>query len=305
MGHAAAVTPYRRFLGGLFVGSHALAEGVLTKRQLESGLYRRVLRNVYADPGLRHDHRLKSRAAALLMPAGAAVGGRSAAAWFGAPFSSSADPVLVVVPHGCRWTGPGGVQVHRTDVDVRETWTSDDGVRLTTATRTAWDVATLEPTSAAVALLDGMLRDGREKPDGLDGSALATEFLRRRGQWGSRRAGALLPLVDGRAMSPPESRVRLACHFARLPHPVLQYEVVHEGVVLGQVDFAWPEAKLIVEYEGEYHFDGLQIAKDDARYAGMVAAGWTVIRLSSVDLHDLDGVVDRIRAALTDAGVLG
>jgi hypothetical protein len=150
-----------------------------------------------------------------------------------------------------------------------------------------------------------MLRDGRGKPDGLDGSSLATEFLRRRGQWGSRRASALLPLVDGRAMSPPESRVRLACHFAQLPHPVLQYEVVHEGVVLGQVDFAWPEAKLVVEYEGEYHFDGLQIAKDDARYARMVAAGWKVIRLSSVDLHDLDGVVARIRAALTDAGVLG
>ncbi|CCH86576.1 conserved protein of unknown function [Modestobacter italicus] len=300
-----SVTPHRRFLGGLFLGSHALAEGALTRRQLESGLYRRVLRNVYADPGLRHDHRLKARAAALLMPAGAALGGRSAAAWFGAPFSSSADPVLVVVPQECRWTGPRGVQVHRTDVHLRETWTADDGVLLTTAARTAWDIATLEPTAAAVALLDGMLRDGRENEDGLTGSGLATEFLRRRGQWGSRRASALLPLVDHRAMSPPESRVRLACHFAGLPHPVPQYEVVHEGLVLAQVDLAWPEARLVVEYEGEYHFDDLQIAKDDARYARLVAAGWRVIRLSSIDLRDLDAVVDRIRAALVDAGVLG
>jgi Protein of unknown function (DUF559) len=302
MSDAAVVTPTRRFLGGLFIGSHALADGVLTKRQLESGLYSRVLRNVYADAGLRHDHRLKARAAALLMPAGAALGGRSAAAWFGAPFSSSGDPVLVVVPQECRWAGPRGVQVHRTDVRPAEIWT-DDGVRLTTAVRTAWDVATLEQTATAVALLDGMLRDGREQVDGLSTPALAAELLRRRGQWGSRRASALLPLLDDRAMSPPESRVRVACHLAGLPHPVPQFEVVDGGVVLGQVNLAWPEARLVVEYEGAYHFDELQIAKDDVRYARLVAAGWHVIRLSSADLWDLDAMVARIRAALADAGI--
>ena len=135
-------------------------------------------------------------------------------------------------------------------------------------------------------------------------SALAVEFMGRRGRWGSRRATALLPLVDGRAMSPPESRVRLACHLAGLPHPVPQFEVVHEGSFLGQVDLAWLEAKLVVEYEGAYHFDELQIRKDDDRYAALVAAGWRVIRLSSVDLRDLDAVVARIRAALMEAGVV-
>jgi hypothetical protein len=304
MGHAAAVTPSRRFLGGLFVGSHAVSEGLLTKRQLESGLYRRVLHNVYADPGLLHDHRLEARAAALLMPAGAVIGGRSAAAWFGAPFSSAADPVLVVVPRGCPWNGPRGVQVHKTACRPHEVSTDDDGVRVTTAERTAWEIATLESTPVAVALLDGMLRYARERQDGLTESALAAEFLGRRGRWGSRRATALLPLVDGRAMSPPESRVRLACHLAGLPRPVPQFVVVHEGLFLGQVDLAWPEARLIVEYEGAHHFDELQIVKDDGRYARLVAAGWRVIRLSSVDLRDLDAVVARIRAALVQAGVV-
>lgn len=297
------MTSSRRFLGGLFVGSHALAEGVLTKRQLESHSYRRVLRNVYADPGLPHDHVLKARAAALLMPAGAALGGRSAAAWFGAPFSAAADPVLVVVPEDCRWQGPRGVQVHRTDLRPGQVWVSDHGVRLTTAVRTAWDIATLESTATAVALLDGMLRHGRVHESGLTEPALLEEIRRRRGRWGSRRASALLPLLDDRAMSPPESRVRVACHLAGLPHPVPQFEVVHRGVWLGQVDLAWPEAKLVVEYEGPHHFDGLQIVQDDGRYARLVAAGWRVIRLSSFDLRDLDGVVERIRVALADADV--
>ena len=110
------------FTGGLFIGSHAVSEGWLTKRQLDSGPYRRVLRNVYASPDAVVDHRLKARAAALLMPAAAAIGGRSAAAWLGAPLSLPTDPVLVVVPPDCRWKGPRGVQVHRTGFSSRELW---------------------------------------------------------------------------------------------------------------------------------------------------------------------------------------
>ncbi|NYJ06476.1 DUF559 domain-containing protein [Petropleomorpha daqingensis] len=292
------MTTYRRLTGELFVGSHAVAEGLLTKRQIEAGLYRRVLRNVYAEPHLVHDHQLRTRAAALLMPPEAAIGGRSAAVWFGAPFASSADPVLVVVPRDCRWKGPRGVQVHRTDLRPDEIWTDDDGVRLTTVRRTAWDIATLDPLMTAVALIDGMLYDARKNHGELTEAVLLREFASRRGQWGSRRAQFLLPLVDGRAMSPPESRVRVACHLGGLPHPIPQFEVHEFGVFLGQVDLAWPEAKLIVEYEGAYHFDELQIVEDDARYEALVAAGWRVIRLSSIDLRDLDAVVERIRAAL-------
>lgn len=292
------MTSYRRFTGGLFIGSHAVADGMLTPKQLKSGLFRRVLRNVYADPSLAIDHQLRARAAALLMPAEAAIGGRSAAAWWGAPFSSATDPVLVVAPRGCPWDGPTGVRVHKSGLGPRDVVVSDEGVRITTPRRTAWEVATLEPLMAAVALLDGMLFAGRTREDGLTEADLVAEVVARRGQWRSARAAKLLPLVDGRAMSSPESRVRVACHLGGLPHPVPQYAVCKGGVVLGTVDLAWPEAKLAVEYEGAYHFDELQIRKDDGRYEGMVAAGWRVIRLSSIDLRDLDAVVERIRATL-------
>ncbi|MFL6096941.1 MAG: endonuclease domain-containing protein [Blastococcus sp.] len=77
-----------------------------------------------------------------------------------------------------------------------------------------------------------------------------------------------------------------------------QYDVVHEGAWLGRVDLAWPDARLIVEYEGEYHFDGLQIIRDDRRYEQLIAAGWRVIRLSAADLRDMDAVVRRIEAEL-------
>lgn len=59
----------------------------------------------------------------------------------------------------------------------------------------------------------------------------------------------------------------------------------------------------MVEYEGAYHFDGVQIVKDDARYARLVAAGWRVLRLSSADLRDLDAVVAPIKDALATSVV--
>jgi hypothetical protein len=147
----------------------------------------------------------------------------------------------------------------------------------------------------AVPVLDAMLHEKH-----LSEESLQWEVMARQGQWRSVRATELLPLVDGRAMSPPESRVRLACVRSGLPRPVPQFVVVEAGEWLGQVDLAWPEARLIVEYEGAYHFDELQIPKDDERYAQLVAAGWRVIRLSSIDLRDLDGVVARVRAALAE-----
>ncbi len=46
MPEAAAVPA--QSLHGVFLGSRAVAEGVVTRRQLQSGLYRRLLHNVYA-----------------------------------------------------------------------------------------------------------------------------------------------------------------------------------------------------------------------------------------------------------------
>jgi hypothetical protein len=278
---------------GLFLGSHAVAEGAVSRRQLQSGLFRKVLHNVYADPRMPFDHQLLCRAAALVMPADAALAGRSAAAWFGADFAGVTDSVTVIVPTASSWRGPRGVRVHRTDLTAPEVQVVDDGVRVTDPLRTAWDVATLERLADAVATLDGMLR-----AEAVDRAALSTLLTGAPGRWRGQRAQRALDLADGRAESPPESWVRVACHLAGLPAPVPQFLVIEGGEFLGKVDLAWPEVKLIVEYEGPHHFDVLKAAEDDARYAALRAAGWRVIRLANADLRDLDAVVLRIKTAL-------
>jgi hypothetical protein len=280
-------------LHGVFLGTHALAEGVVTQRQLKAGLYRRLMRNVYADPGLVADHQLHARAAALVMPTDAVLGGRSAATWLGAPFASPIEPVLVLVPHASAWRGPRGVQVHRTTVHPSDVMTVDH-VPITSALRTAWDVAALETMPMAVAALDGMVRGGH-----LEIAALRALHAGSRGRWRAGRVAKVLPLVDGRSQSPPESWVRVACARAGLPAPVPQFVVLSAGEFLGCVDLAWPEHRLIVEYEGAYHFDGLQIARDDRRYERLIAAGWRVIRLSAADLRNMEALVARIAAELS------
>ena len=281
-----------RPLHGVFLGTHALAEGAVTPRQLKAGLYRRLVRNVYSDPGLAADHQLYARGTTLVMPPHAVIGGRSAAGWFGAPFATAIEPVLVLLPYGPAWRGPRGVTVHRTGLDPGDV-TTVDGVRMTTPMRTAWDIATLETVPTAVGLLDGMVRTGHLRPD-----ELQRLLLEAPGRWRSRRVATVLPLVDGRSESPPESWVRVACARAGLPAPVPQFVVEHGDEFIARVDLAWPDQRVIVEYEGAYHFDGVQIVRDDRRYERLTAAGWRVIRLSAADLRDMESVVRRIRDAL-------
>ena len=144
-----------------------------------------------------------------------------------------------------------------------------------------------------MGVLDALVATGR-----LDVAQLQQVIREGVGRWGAQRVRRAFELVDARSESPPESWVRVACALGGLPAPVPQYDVVHEGAWLGRVDLAWPDARLIVEYEGEYHFDGLQIIRDDRRYEQLIAAGWRVIRLSAADLRDMDAVVRRIEAEL-------
>ena len=279
-------------LTGAFIGSHAIAQGHLTRGELRALGYRRLVQGVYADPAVPFDHRLRCQGVALLLPKGAVIGGHSAAAWYGAPFAAPMDPVTVLRPPDVLWRGPRGVRVHRTVLTPDDV--HDDDVPVSSALRTAWDVAALETLPTAVAVLDAMVRTGHVRLADL--GALAEHGA---GRWGVTRIRRAVPLVDPSAESPPESRVRVALVLAGLaPEP--QYEVWSGGRFIARVDFGWPAARLALEYEGAHHFDGVQIARDDDRLERLVAAGWRVLRISAADLHDLDGVVRRVRAALAD-----
>ena len=185
----------------------------MTRDQLERGMYRRVLRGVYADPGMRIDHELVARAAALLMPPGAALAGRSAAVWWGGRTAGVRDPVRVVLPTSSAWRGPRGVLVHRTDLRTGDVVEQEEGIRVTTLERTAWDVAALETLRDAVACLDahgfaGKLTDqALRRVDGRAAGAVGVA-ARPQGSGAGRRPGAEPAGVLGARRLPPG---RAAC----------------------------------------------------------------------------------------------
>jgi very-short-patch-repair endonuclease len=112
-----------------------------------------------------------------------------------------------------------------------------------------------------------------------------------------RRAAAL---ADGLAESPQETRVRLLLHRSRLPRPTAQYTVRGpRGQFVARVDFAWPDAKVAVEYEGVWHGQSQQVTRDRRRLNDLSAAGWTVVFVTAADLRDPVQLVARIAAALT------
>jgi hypothetical protein len=279
--------------GRIFRGSEQVRAGRLTKAQLRSSAWRRLFPDVYSCASLPLDHARRARAAAHLALPGAVISGRSAGVLWGVPLAGPDDDVECTVAPGCRAGAVRGIRVTRRSL-LAEDITQRGGVRVTTAGRTALDLARIEPVEEAVVALDQFLRAGHVTLEQLRAEAAA-----RRGP-GCRRMRRAAELADALAESPQETRVRLILHGSRLPRPTAQYTVRGaDGGFLARVDFAWPDAKVAVEYEGMWHGQSSQqVARDRRRLNDLTAAGWTVVFVTAGDLRDPIQVIARVAAAL-------
>jgi very-short-patch-repair endonuclease len=106
-------------------------------------------------------------------------------------------------------------------------------------------------------------------------------------------------LADGLAGSPQETRLRLLLHRSALPRPVAQYTVRAGGRFVARVDFAWPEHRIALEYEGLWHGKAhQQVIADRRRLNDLTAAGWLVLFVTAADLRDPTRLLARLRTAL-------
>lgn len=115
---------------------------------------------------------------------------------------------------------------------------------------------------------------------------------------GSRRARQACALADGLAESPQETRLRLLLHDSGLPMPTAQYRVQDATGVVARVDFGWPAQRLALEYDGLWHAEPGQFARDRQRLNRLTAAGWRVVFVTAADLHQPTRLIARIVAAL-------
>jgi len=277
----------------VFRGTWAVAAGVLTEDQLRSRAWRRLRRDVYADAELPVDHRLLARGVSLVMPRAAALGGVTAAVLWGLDdLASPADPVEVVVPPGTRWTPGPGVRVRSASL-TGDVVRSGSWLRWTRGVRTAVDLVRRDDGDESVVLLDRLV--AARVADLGEVRAAVAALPRCRGSVPARRTACL---ADGLAESPPETRLRLLLHRSGLPLPVAQFQIRSDGRFVARVDFAWPDRRLAVEYDGAWHGDPQQFPHDRRRLNRLAAVGWRVHFVTKEDMRRPDEVLAGVAAAL-------
>jgi len=200
--------------GAPFLGSAAVAAGLVTRKRLLGPSFQRVLHGVYISRRVVIDHGVKCRAAALLLPESHAISGVSAAWCYGVRLAAGSHSVITATRGVVHVEGALGIRAHRTPLDPVDV-VLRDGLRLTTPIRAAWDIAILEPLDDAIPIIDAMIHERL-----LTASELRTRVALSGGLWRVTRARQAFDLVDGRSESPPESRIRVAVIRAGLARPV-------------------------------------------------------------------------------------
>src|SRR6476619_3918971 len=201
----------------------------------------------------------------------------------------------VLSPPGSRLRSADGLVVHRRGgaplVTIGER-------RATSPAWTAVEVARSLQRPRALATLDAALRSG--KCSRADIWRAAIEQAGRRGIVDVRN---LIALADPRAESPMESEARLAMIDGNLTTPELQYEVIDGNGDVRRLDFAWPEHRVAVEYDGvDWHSGPDAMKRDRRRQAALGDVGWVVLAIIFDDVrYRPREFVDRIDAQLRRA----
>jgi hypothetical protein len=278
-----------------FLGSEALATKAVPERAMRS-LYEAVYPGVYVPWGTELTASQRARAAWLWSRRRAVVAGQSAAALLGAKWVDPLAPAELAYDNR---RPPALIAVH-TETLVDDEVTEVDGVAVTNPARAAFDIGRRASRLLALQRLDALTNATDVKVIEVE-----TVAAHHRGARDVSRLRSVLPLVDGGAESPQETRTRLALVDAGFPIPRTQIPVLGPGgYLIARVDMGWEEWRVGVEYDGAQHWtDAIQRSRDIDRLAELADSAWTIIRVSSDMLRYRQGtLVHRVGAALSAAG---
>lgn len=293
---------------GVFLRAEALALGINDndlRQSLRAGVLTRVRHGCYTftdlwrdlDPSGRH---LVLARAAMRRLSGVALSHVSAALAHGLDVWD----IDLSRAHVTRLDAGAG----RLDGDVvhHEAFTDDSdlvtvlGLPAVTPVRAALETAVLGGTERGLVTASSGLRLGLFGPDDL------MRQQRHMSQWPHARPLHIVTrLADGRHESAGEVRCEYLFFRAGLPRPVPQLEIFDErGRLLARVDFAWPQHRLVVEFDGRAKYERFLrpgesltdvVLREKRREDALREAGWIVVRLTWADLSSPWATVERLR----------
>jgi hypothetical protein len=263
--------------GGLATREQLLA--VLSRKMLaqylQAGAIIRVWRGVYA---LSPPDILRSLNGLDLMTGKSLVACMNTAAeLYG--FDTERDDRIHILDPGVRMRPVTGLMVHqRAGAPLTR-------VRDRLATAPAWtavEVARTLRRPRALATLDAALH-----VQACTVADLRNAVREQKGRRGIVRVRELLEYADARAESPMESEARLVFIDGGLPLPELQYEIIDRCGQLWRVDFAWPGAMLIAEYESmEWHATPEALKHDRIKMSRLQECGWKTVPVVVDDVRE-------------------
>ena len=249
-------------------------------------------------------HGLRARAVLRQAKAGVVLSHSSAAGEWDVPFWDLVlDDVQITREDRKAGRHEAGVQQH-VGLLRPEDVVEHNGVRVTAPIRTALDCAAVYDVEHGVTIVGDLLhRKLTTRKELFEGAT----FME---QWpGSLKHRPVLMIADGRCESVGEHRVLYLCWKQKLPMPVPQYAIRDEhGRVVAEVDFAWPELGVFLEFDGKIKYQELlkegesvtDVVLREKKREEMICrlTGWRCIRIVWADLYHPERTAADIRALL-------
>jgi hypothetical protein len=247
---------------------------------------------------------LADRCAAFLevLPAGAVVGGATAAALSGLwlpPWVEDQAPEIwltrpVAKPRDYAHSRRPEFRCRRRSVRADDI-AIVEGLPVVSVARTWVSLAESLRVEDLIAAGDSAVR-------ALGGSEeLERALSRAAGLRGVVRARQALPLLDGRARSRPESHLRSVLVLAGLPKPEVNVAIsdVH-GQWLAEPDLVYRRARLALEYNGALHADVDRMRRDISRQLDVEAGGWRTLTFGPGEIFGFPWRIPPIVRTLLD-----
>ncbi len=252
-----------------------LSERQVIERVASGVLYRRF-RGVYAVGRPHLSFEGHCRAATLACGDGSAVSHISAARLWG--IRQSTGLIHVSVARGRK--GPPGLAVHRPRSLPLADMCERHGISVTTVARTLLDMS---PGQSLETVGKWIHEAGVQRAlDCREVHAVLERHRHHRGR-GVLEA-ALAAEVAPETRSELEELFLAICGRAGVPRPRVN-ECFWSGEALEEVDFCWPDRRVIVEVDGgRYHASRWRRRRDAAKDERFRTVGWTVRRFPEVDI---------------------
>ncbi|MDE0376568.1 MAG: DUF559 domain-containing protein [bacterium] len=283
---------------GLITGDQAIKAGLSRssiRRRIESKEWDHIENDIYLVYGTRSKV-VYLRAAVLALPA--VVSHQSAAQLHGLGYKTFTGAV-VTVPHR-RSNRFVEVRVHQSTDLHRRYVTHIADFPVTNPVRTMFDLASVTEFDELRSIAQKALAARRVTYEGL---AEILEELGRRGRPGTTRFRKLIEEVSPGYAAPEsvmEERMLALLNEGGLPKPALQMPLPWRSPTKGRVDFAYEDARVIIECDGRRWHTTMEAFESDRRRDNLAQLnGWRVLRFTWSDLNETPaGVLYQISQAL-------